>query len=97
MYTDLGGNLGGYPGNQFSGRQLLKGADRYFEFGVAYRRLNRKLIDSNVRRELQLGEFYEKPGDRKRRLRSERHRRRFQEMVCLSEVWLVIPCLGSDD
>ena len=36
---------------------------------------------NNVRRELKLNERYEKPNQMRRRKRSERHRRRFADMV----------------
>lgn len=35
----------------------------------------------NMKKEAKLNEFHEKPSVRRRRLRSERHRRRFKEMV----------------
>jgi len=40
-----------------------------------------RLGRNSIKKELRLGEFYEKPSDRKRRLAMERHRRRFQELV----------------
>ena len=36
---------------------------------------------NNVRRELKLTERYEKPNQMRRRKRSERHRRRFADMI----------------
>ncbi|KAF8323187.1 hypothetical protein DL93DRAFT_2070738 [Clavulina sp. PMI_390] len=36
---------------------------------------------NNVRGELRLVERYEKPTDKRRRLKSERHRRRFADMI----------------
>lgn len=36
---------------------------------------------NRVKRELRLGEYYEKPSERKKRLAVERHRRRFQDLV----------------
>ncbi|WFD32550.1 hypothetical protein MSPP1_003598 [Malassezia sp. CBS 17886] len=48
---------------------------------VLYRTLMRLLRRNNVRRELKLQERYEKPNQMRRRKRSERHRRRFADMV----------------
>ena len=48
---------------------------------IALGRLGRILSQNNVRKELRLVERYEKPTDKRRRLKSERHRRRFAEMV----------------
>lgn len=45
------------------------------------RRLNGILVRNRVKRELKLGEYYEKPSERKKRLAVERHRRRFQDLV----------------
>lgn len=47
----------------------------------SYSQLNSILRRNNVRHELALGERYEKPNQRRRRLASERHRRRFANMV----------------
>lgn len=43
--------------------------------------LNQVIRRNNIRSELRLGERYEKPNQKRRRLRSERHRRRFANMV----------------
>jgi ribosomal protein S21 len=48
---------------------------------IAFGRLGRLLTQNNVRKELRLVERYEKPTNKRRRLKSERHRRRFAEMV----------------
>ncbi|WFD36703.1 hypothetical protein MCUN1_003590 [Malassezia cuniculi] len=48
---------------------------------VLYRNLMSTLRRNNVRYELRLGERYEKPNQMRRRKRSERHRRRFADMV----------------
>jgi len=50
-------------------------------FISAYARVMTTLRENNVRRELRLTERFEKPTDRRRRLRSERHRRRFADMI----------------
>lgn len=44
-------------------------------------KLGRTLAQNKVRQEVRLVERYEKPTDKRRRLKSERHRRRFAEMV----------------
>ncbi|KAK8854553.1 ribosomal protein S21 [Kwoniella newhampshirensis] len=69
----------GYPMTTYSGRSIL--VPRGGEFISAYKRLGGLLRNSNMKKELRLGEFYEKPSVRRRRLLSERHRRRFKEMV----------------
>jgi len=48
---------------------------------VLYRNLMSTLRRNNVRRELKLQERYEKPNEMRRRKRSERHRRRFADMI----------------
>ncbi|WFD00285.1 hypothetical protein MYAM1_003033 [Malassezia yamatoensis] len=48
---------------------------------MLYRNLMSTLRRNSVRRELRLGERYEKPNQKRRRLRSERHRRRFADMI----------------
>jgi ribosomal protein S21 len=45
------------------------------------RRLSGLLARTGVKKYVRRSEFYEKPSERKRRLGTERHRRRFQEMV----------------
>ncbi|KAI5478498.1 hypothetical protein MNV49_005026 [Pseudohyphozyma bogoriensis] len=47
----------------------------------AYRLLNRTLNENNVRRELRTQERFERPSDKRCRLDSERHRRRFKVAV----------------
>jgi len=54
----------------------------------AYRQMSNILKRNNMRYELKLGERYEKPNQMRRRKRSERHRRRFRDMV-RSKVQLV--------
>lgn len=48
---------------------------------VLYRNMMSTLRRNNVRRELKLMERYEKPNQMRRRKRSERHRRRFADMI----------------
>lgn len=59
---------------------------------VLYRNLMATLRRNNVRYELRLGERYEKPNQMRRRKRSERHRRRFADMI-RKKVQLVRPLL----
>jgi len=47
----------------------------------AYRNLNRVLNENQVRRELKRQERFEGPSDKRVRLNSERHRRRFKVAV----------------
>jgi ribosomal protein S21 len=67
------------PGNQFSGRSIpVKGGKG---FQQAYRQLMGVLSRTGVRNDVRNSEFYEKPHVMRNRQKSERHRRRFQEMV----------------
>ena len=68
------------PGNQYSGRTLVvRGANK--GFAKQFKQLGGVLARSNIKTELRIAEFYEKPSDRRRRVESERHRRRFQQLV----------------
>ncbi|KAJ1728245.1 hypothetical protein LPJ61_004137 [Coemansia biformis] len=49
--------------------------------GPAYGRLNRILMDNNIRRELNRRKRYEKPKYKRQRLRREAHARRFKDEV----------------
>ena len=67
------------PGNQFSGRSIpVKGGRGFTQ---AYRQLMGVLSRTGVRNDVRNSEFYEKPHVMRNRQKSERHRRRFQEMV----------------
>ncbi|WFD44213.1 hypothetical protein MPSI1_002879 [Malassezia psittaci] len=70
------------PATPTSGR-TVSATNSYGNASVAmlYRNLMSTLRRNNVRRELRLGERYEKPNQKRRRLRSERHRRRFADMI----------------
>lgn len=63
---------------------------------MLYRNLMGTLRRNNVRRELRLEERYEKPNQKRRRLRSERHRRRFADMI-RKKVQLVCTCCSYLD
>ncbi|KAK4689165.1 small subunit ribosomal protein MRP21, partial [Tremellales sp. Uapishka_1] len=70
----------GHPGNQYTGRSLPVRSTG-LGFIRTFRRLTTNLRKENIRTELRRAEFYEKPSETRRRLISERHRRRFQEEV----------------
>ncbi|KAF8605239.1 hypothetical protein BDV93DRAFT_438896 [Ceratobasidium sp. AG-I] len=67
------------PGNVYTGRSIPV-SDRA-DMSIAYRRLHAILARNRVRSELFLQRRYEKPSDRERRLKSERHRRRFAAWI----------------
>lgn len=72
------------PGNVYTGRSIPV-SDRA-DMSIAYRRLHMILSRNRVRSELFLQRRYEKPSDRERRLKSERHRRRFAAWVGLNMI-----------
>lgn len=65
-------------GNQYSGRSIKVYSN---DVMLPIRRLSGLLARTGVKKYVRRSEFYEKPSERKRRLGTERHRRRFQEMV----------------
>jgi ribosomal protein S21 len=67
------------PGNVYTGRSVP--VTESIDVSSAYRRLHSILNRNRVRSELYLQRRYEKPSDRERRLKSERHRRRFAAWV----------------
>jgi ATP-dependent RNA helicase MSS116 len=70
-------------GDQYSGRSVQT---RDGNFAMAYRRLSGILGRNRIKKELRLGEHHEKGSERRRRLKSERHRRRFAELVSLAPI-----------
>ncbi|RXK42306.1 hypothetical protein M231_00296 [Tremella mesenterica] len=72
-------SIGGTPWNQFSGRSMsrLKKNSLLASMGAVMGEMTK----SGMRAELMRWRFHERPSEEKRRRRSERHRRRFQEMV----------------
>ncbi|QRV87705.1 ribosomal protein S21 [Ceratobasidium sp. AG-Ba] len=68
------------PGNVYTGRSVAV-PERGHDLSSAYRRLHVILSRNRVRSELFLQKRYEKPSDRERRLKSERHRRRFAAWI----------------
>ena len=69
------------PSTPTTGRSVAMSTSLNHTSAVLYRQLSRILSRNNVRRELKLNERYEKPNQMRRRKRSERHRRRFADMV----------------
>ncbi|KAJ1308961.1 hypothetical protein OPQ81_004644 [Rhizoctonia solani] len=67
------------PGNVYTGRSVP--VNDIVDVPAAYRRLHAILNRNRVRSELFLQRRYEKPSDRERRLKSERHRRRFAAWI----------------
>lgn len=70
------------PAGKYSGRSVE--VSEFQNVSSALGRLNRILSQNRVKKELRLEERYEKPNAKRRRLKSERHRRRFAEMVSLA-------------
>ncbi|KAG8776208.1 hypothetical protein FRC12_001042 [Ceratobasidium sp. 428] len=69
------------PGNVYTGRSVPVLEKTGLDVAAAYRRLHVILSRNRVRSELFLQRRYEKPSDRERRLKSERHRRRFAAWI----------------
>jgi ribosomal protein S21 len=80
-YQSRNATAAAIPGNQYSGRSIstTKGP---WEVMNAFRQLGGRLARSGLKADVRRSEYHEKPSEKKRRLASERHRRRFQEMVC---------------
>lgn len=69
------------PPGTYSGRSVPVFRN---DVGGAYNKLQGLLARNQVRKELRLTERHEKRSDMKRRLKSERHRKRFAEFVSTS-------------
>jgi len=69
----------GKPGSVNSGRTfpVMRGND----FAPQYKRLQIMLARTRIKNELRRKEYYESPSEKRVRLASERHRRRFAHMV----------------
>ena len=78
------------PGTPTTGRSVSVNSAFNGTSAYLYRQLSQILSRNNVRRELRLVERYEKPNQKRRRKRSERHRRRFADMV-RKKIQLVSP------
>jgi ribosomal protein S21 len=82
----LSSTLNKLPGNQFTGRSIpVKGGRGFTQ---AYRQLMGVLSRTGVRNDVRNSEYFEKPHVMRNRKKSERHRRRFQEMVRISIIWV---------
>ncbi|KAN0061701.1 hypothetical protein ACQY0O_005693 [Thecaphora frezii] len=68
-----------WPSTPHSGRSVVVAPQS--DPARAYSQLAALLRRNNVRNELRLQQRYEKPNEEKRRKKSERHRRRFADMV----------------
>lgn len=51
------------------------------DVGLAFRRLNRVLVENNIKRELKQQDRFESGSDKRVRLNSSRHRRRYKDAV----------------
>ena len=69
------------PGTPTTGRSVSVANSYNGTSATLYRQLSQLLARNHVRRELKLVERYEKPNQMRRRKRSERHRRRFADMI----------------
>jgi len=66
-------------GTPYTGRMEI--IENENSLNVAWMKINRTMRMNNVKNELRSQERFEKPGEKRRRLRSERWRRRFAEEV----------------
>ncbi|WOO78405.1 uncharacterized protein LOC62_02G001952 [Vanrija pseudolonga] len=69
----------GFPGTRYSGRSI--GMRSPAQYNTTYNALGSRLRRANVRKEFKLFEYHETGAKRRVRLGSERHRRRFKEMI----------------
>ncbi|KAE8234847.1 hypothetical protein CF326_g95 [Tilletia indica] len=81
-----------FPGEPTTGRSI---AVQSGDVGRAYRTVMSILRKDDIRGELRRGERYEKPNQERRRKRSERHRRRFADLV-RKKVQLVMALRARD-
>ena len=65
--------------NSTTGRIILVETERGVDAATAFRRLAMRLAQNNVRRDAQQQRFYERPGLKRKRLKSVRWRKRFKE------------------
>lgn len=65
--------------NSTTGRIIPVDQDRGIDAATAFRRLAMRLAQNNVRKDAQRQRFYERPGLKRKRLKSERWRKRFKE------------------
>lgn len=65
--------------NSSTGRVIQVDTERGVDAAMAFRRLQMRLAQNNVRRDSQRQRFYERPGLKRKRLKSERWRKRFRD------------------
>ena len=82
------------PSTPFTGRSVSIPNVYNNTSATLYRQLSQILNRNNVRRELRLNDRYEKPNQKRRRKRSERHRRRFADMIRKKVQLVCIELLG---
>lgn len=80
-WTDASNLRVGQPGNVYSGRTFP--VMRSNDFMGQYKRMMFMLARTGIRRELKRKEYHEGASEKRVRLASERHRRRFAHMVSL--------------
>lgn len=56
------------------------------DFNSAFRNIRRLMRETGVKQQMRLGEYYEKPSEKRVRLSSERWRTKFAAMVCAQVV-----------
>jgi len=81
MFFELAKQRNLMPNTPYSGRTESVAAEKQTSLATAWTRINRTMRMNNVKYELRMQEHFEKPGEKRRRLRSERWRRRFAEEV----------------
>lgn len=79
--TNMNNPLNVAPGNQYTGRSVKVAGGRTFQ--QAYRQVMGVLSRTGTRKDVRDSEYFEKPHVMRNRQKSERHRRRFQEMVSI--------------
>jgi small subunit ribosomal protein MRP21 len=65
--------------NATTGRVIHVNTDRGVDAARAFRMLGMRLAQNNVRKDAQRQRFHERPGLKRKRLKSERWRKRFKE------------------
>lgn len=82
-----------WPATPYTGRSVaLTPAN---DVNRAFQQLSSLLARNSVRRELKLGDRYEKPNRERNRKKSERHRRRFADMVRRKVQLVSVSCAGD--
>ena len=79
-------NSRGYVLPKYSSRSFVVNARQKSGFKIAVSRMKRVLRDANIRKKVRLDQYHEVGSVKRRRLKSERHRRRFQALVSVHSV-----------